>query len=71
MSTTSEEFCLISLAAWMSFCLWLTCAFGALTPSLPTIDQAYPQSATVGEPVDMELEGNYLDSVQSIQSPRE
>lgn len=44
-----------------------TTAPAALTPSLPTVDQAYPQSATVGASIESVLEGNYLDRVQSVR----
>lgn len=42
-------------------------AAAALSPSLPTVDQAYPQSATVGASIEVVLEGNYLDRVQSVR----
>jgi hypothetical protein len=44
-----------------------TTVSAALTPSLPTIDQVYPQSATVGASIESVLEGNYLDRVQSVR----
>lgn len=43
-------------------------ASAALSPSLPTVEQAYPQSATVGASIESVLEGNYLDRVQSVRS---
>ena len=56
-----------SAMAAVSVILVATTAPAALTPSLPTVDQAYPQSATVGASIESILEGNYLDRVQSVR----
>ena len=54
-------------ALCVSLALVAVSASAALSPSLPTVDQVYPQSATVGASIDVALEGNYLDGVQSVR----
>ena len=56
-----------SVIAVTSVVFIATTALAALTPSLPTVDQAYPQSGTIGASIESVLEGNYLDRVQVRQ----
>lgn len=42
-------------------------ASAALKPSLPTVEQIFPQSAAVGETVQVSMEGNFLDQAQSLR----
>ncbi|MBM3737613.1 MAG: hypothetical protein FJW39_17675 [Acidobacteria bacterium] len=39
----------------------------ALKPSLPVVDQVFPHSATIGETVQVTVEGNFLDGARALQ----
>jgi hypothetical protein len=52
----------------LNFAIFTLNASAALSPSLPAVEQVYPQSATVGASIESVLEGNYLDRVQSVRS---